>query len=44
MHCVLDDALVETTDDVLDHAKLLEQFSACVQDLVRKNVLFAIYP
>ena len=41
---VLDDALVEVPDDVLDHSKLLEQLSASVKDLMGEDVLLAVDP
>ena len=41
---VFNDALVETANDVLDHAELLEQFTACVQHLVGENIFLPVNP
>lgn len=41
---VLDNALVEVPDDVLDHSELLKQLSASVEDLVGEDVLLAVNP
>ena len=41
---VLDNALVEVPDDVLDHSKLLEQLPSSIKDLVGEDVLFAVNP
>ena len=41
---ILDDTLVETAYDVLDHSELLKQFSTGVEDLMTENVLFTVYP
>lgn len=41
---VFNNALVQIPDDVLDHSELLEELPACVQDFMRKDILFAIDP
>ena len=41
---VFDNALVQVSDDVLDHSELLEELSPCIKDLVRKDVLLTIDP
>ena len=41
---VFDNALVQVSDDVLDHSELLEELSSCIKDLVRKDVLLTIDP
>ena len=41
---VLDNALVEVPDDVLNHSKLLEQLPSSVKDLVGEDVFLAVNP
>ena len=41
---ILDNPLVQVADNVLDHAELLEQFASGLEDFVREDVLFAVYP
>ena len=44
VHRVLDDALVDVSNDRLDHPKLLEQLPPRVQNLLREHVLFSVHP
>ena len=41
---VLDDALIQVTDHVLDDTELLEKFTSGIQDFVGEDILFAIDP
>ena len=40
----LHDALVDISDDLLDHFELLKQFSSGFQHILRENILFAVDP
>ena len=38
------DTIVDVSDDRLDDLKLLEEFAAGVQNILREDVLFAVDP
>ena len=42
--CVLNDALVQVSNDVLNNAELLEELAARVQHLVREHILLSVDP
>ena len=42
--CIFYDALVQVADYVLDDTKLLEKLTARIQNFMRENVFFTVYP
>jgi len=37
-------ALVDVSDDLLNHLELLEQFATCFEHILRENILLSIHP
>lgn len=41
---LIDNALIEVPNRILDRLELFEKFAACVEDLIAKDIFLAIYP
>jgi len=44
VHGILNYALVQVANDVLDDSELLEKFAACVKNFMREHIFFTIDP